>query len=159
MNISSVPMTNCDNCGAVLTDGYCEYCGTRWFFVKQDKVVEKPTIPPSSNSKVTLFVYDDDDLIELCPILSYTDIQHSLPMGRDMTGRLIKSEKKSSITIETYYSTDHMNLLRYFSSKVYPFKINFSDAYTYELNGYLSEINVTSRVGALVEISFTITEY
>ena len=23
--------TNCDNCGAVLSDGKCEYCGTEWF--------------------------------------------------------------------------------------------------------------------------------
>ena len=23
--------TNCNNCGAVLKDGKCEYCGTQWF--------------------------------------------------------------------------------------------------------------------------------
>jgi hypothetical protein len=29
--------TNCKNCGAVLRDGLCEYCGSRYFYVNGER--------------------------------------------------------------------------------------------------------------------------
>ena len=54
--------TNCKNCGAVLRDGLCEYCGARYFYVNGESCRSANVV---SDNKMRLmrslrYTYDPD---------------------------------------------------------------------------------------------------
>lgn len=64
--------TNCDNCGAVIIDGKCEYCGSIWFVKQGDIIPEGAYIGEVSSTR---------HLVEICS-------------GRTLDGTMIRGRQK-----------------------------------------------------------------
>lgn len=90
-------MTNCINCGAILTSNKCEYCGTEYDLDKHNNV----NLQGNTINDYTVELVINGEKIKF--YIASIDITHNVDVDRDNDGHLYyDGKKKRKLTLIQY---------------------------------------------------------